>query len=48
MNFEEIFEFVETHQEEFSEDELLALSFLCSSLAQDRRMAKEEEEKSFF
>lgn len=36
MNFKEIFEYVDTHQEEFSDDELLNIAFLCSAIAQDR------------
>lgn len=36
MNFKTIYEFVETHQSEFSNDELNSLSFLCDIIVQDR------------
>lgn len=40
MNFQEIFEYVDTHQEEFSTDELDSLAFLCSAISQDRNMVE--------
>ena len=36
MNYKNIFEYVDTHKEEFSDDELLSISFLCSAIVQDR------------
>lgn len=44
--YQKIFGYVDTHQDEFTEDELLSLAFLCSAIAQDRRMQQEEEENS--
>lgn len=40
MNFEEIFEYVKTHKNELSTDELDSLAFLCSAISQDRHMVE--------
>lgn len=40
MNYTEIFKYIENNHQNLTDDELLGLAFLCSTLSQDRRLSK--------